>query len=115
MADNMPLAKKNMAGLTSLDMASTDFDDRREQMLLMNHCDDSEEHNQQRGKGQGLLKRMPNVMLVGDAIEGRQQHNHQQANQAHRSEVKCAKRKYQNQQALQAPVSCSFALDLSGC
>ena len=64
-------------------------------MLLMNHCDDSEEHNQQRGKGQGLLKRMPNVMLVGDAIEGRQQHNHQQANQAHRSEVK-RQGKYQN-------------------
>ena len=61
----------------------------------MNHSDDSEEHNQQRGEGQGLLKRMPDFMLVGDAIEGRQQNNHQQANQAHRSEVKC-QGKYQN-------------------
>ena len=64
------------------------FDNGRKQMLFMNHRHNRKENDQERCKGQGLLKRVTDLVLISDAVESRQQHNHQQTDQTHRSQVK---------------------------
>ena len=61
----------------------------------MDHGDNRKEHHQQRSEGQRLLKGMANLMLVGDAIECGQQHDHEQTNQAHGCQME-RQRKHQN-------------------
>ncbi len=63
------------------------LDNRREQMLLVDHPNDGEEHHQQRGKRQCLFKGMTNTVLVSHTVECRLQHNNGQTNQAHRRQM----------------------------
>ena len=61
----------------------------------MNHRDDREEHHQQRSEGQGLLKSVPNLVLIGNPVECGQQYDHKQTNQANCRQMK-RQRKHQN-------------------
>ncbi|MND75362.1 hypothetical protein D3C80_669760 [compost metagenome] len=48
----------------------------------MDHRDHGEKHHQQRGERHGVLEGTAQAVLVGDAGEGGDQHDHQQADQA---------------------------------
>ena len=47
------------------------------QVLFVDHGDDREEHDQQRGKRQCLLECVPDTMLFSDAVESGRQHDDQ--------------------------------------
>ncbi len=68
--DSTPLARKNIAGRISELHRQYRVDNRREQVLIMDHCDDGKEHHQQGGEGQGLLKRVADLVLLDNAVEG---------------------------------------------
>ena len=53
----------------------------------MDHRNHREKHHQQRGKRQGFLEGLANLMLVGNAGKGGNQDDDQQANQADLGEM----------------------------
>ena len=55
------------------------MNDGRKESLVVNHGDDCEEHDEQRGKRQGLFEGVADAVLLGNAIEGCRQHDNQQA------------------------------------
>ena len=62
-------------------------DDRLEQMLVVQHRDDREEHDQQRRERQRRLERLAQALLLGDTGERGRQHDHQQADDADLGDV----------------------------
>ena len=44
-------------------------------MLLVNDGNNGKKDHEQRREGQRFLKRMSNIVFIGDAIKGRQQDN----------------------------------------
>ena len=53
----------------------------------MDHRDHGEEHHQQRGERQSVLKGAADLVLIGDAGKRGDQHDHQQADQPHFGDV----------------------------
>ena len=62
-------------------------DHRREQMLVVDDGDDGEKDHQQGGERQRLLKGLADLVLLDDAVEGGEQHDHRQADDADRRQV----------------------------
>ena len=54
----------------------------------MDHRNDREEHDEECGEGQRLLKGVPNLVLIGNAVECGEQYDHEQTNQTYRRKVK---------------------------
>ena len=59
------------------------MDDRLEQVLVVDHADDGEEHHEQGGERQRLFESMAQPVFLDNARESRRQHDDGQADQAH--------------------------------
>ena len=64
------------------------FDDRLEQVLVVDYRDDSEEYDQQRGEGEWLFECFADLVFFGDAVKAGNQNDNGQADQAHFCQVK---------------------------
>ncbi len=72
------------------------LDDRRKQMLVMNDCDNAEEHHQERGEGQRLFEGVAKPVFFGDAVKCSGQNDHRKANHADLGQVKTQREDQKN-------------------
>jgi hypothetical protein len=56
-------------------------------VLVVNHRNDGKKDDEQCREGQGLLEGVAELVLLDDAVEGREQHDDHQADQTHRRPV----------------------------
>ena len=81
MAESSAVREIEHRGLRSPFQLQHRADDRLEQMLVVQHRDDREEHDEQRRERQRRLERLAEPLFIGHAGERGRQHDHEQADE----------------------------------